>query len=162
MNDDTLTHAFNRMASAVAPPAAADELVAGSRARLRRRRRLTTGLVATSVLAIAATGGAVASTMGTAGPNPTPAASSDAAPASAETNSAPTCTPGGDRIWTLKELQSLSHEVPEAGALLSLDLEGNPPRVWVLEPDGGGAVLELLLKKKGEQFEIAAATPCTD
>lgn len=165
MNDDTLTIALGRMAEAIEPPAAAERLIETRRARIRGRRHLTTGLVAAGVLAIAATGGAVASAIGDRGPDSSTPASAATAPATASAtakgNAAPAC-PGGERIWSLADLISLSQEVPEAGSLLSLDLESKPPRAWVISPERGAPVLELLLEKKGERFEVASATRCPD
>lgn len=161
MNDDTLTIALGRMADGIEPPAAAEQLITTRRARIRRRRHLVTGLGAASALAIAATGGAVASSIGGPGPSSSSPASAEASETATVENSAAPACPGGKRIWSLAELQSLSQEVLEAGTLLSIDLalEGGPPRAWVTQPDGS-SVMELRLKKVGEQFEIAAATPC--
>ena len=85
MNDDTLTTALDRMATALEPPEIADELINARRSQLRRRRRVTTGLTAASVFAIIATGGVVASGLGNADPAPdnVPVTSEGPAPADA-------------------------------------------------------------------------------
>ena len=170
MNDDTLTTALDRMATALAPPAQADELVAATRTRIRHRRRIATGLGAASVVGVATVTATLAGNLaGAAGPalEQAPMASAATTPTASTATTGTTnskiaveCTAAGNGRITMPEaLEKLENEVPPPGSLLSLDLEGDRPRAWLRRPDGT-PLLELELRKRGDEYAVHSATRC--
>jgi hypothetical protein len=183
MNDDTLTTALDRMATALEPPAGAEELITARRSRLRRRRRITTGLAAASVVAIVATGGAVASGLGNAEPAPDhdpvasdgPAPSDSAADAADDTadNSAPKTADDdlevrendspwhcGQEAMTLTELQEFRNDVIDE-AQLSVDLVDDKVHAYVVLNDESNSAYELEARRLANgEVEIVSARKC--
>jgi hypothetical protein len=177
MNDDTLTSALDRMATALEPPLAADELVNARRSQLRRRRRVATGLTAASVFAIIATGGVVASGLGNADPAPdiVPATSEGPAPADAaedpvdpvdtvdseleirENDSPWHC---GQEAMTLAELQEFRNNVIDE-AQLSMDLVDDKVRAYLVLSDKSNSAYELEARRLANgEVEIVTARKC--
>ncbi len=172
MNDDTLTTALDRMATALEPPTAADQLIDTRRGQLRRRRRVATGLAATSVVAIVATGGVLASSFGNAGPQPdnTPMTSGGPTPSEAvddETDTAPEVRENdgpwrcsGAEPMTPQEVEVFRNEVIDE-AQLGMDLVDDKVRAYVVLGDKSDAVYQLEARRlPNREVEIVAVVRC--
>ena len=175
MNDDALTIALDRMATALEPPVAADDLINARRSQLRRRRRVTTGLTAASVFAIIATGGVVANGLGSADPapdgvpvtsdGPAPSDAADAAATGTEVreNDGPWhCTPGDEGAMTPAEVEAFRNKILDESQL-SADFVDNKIRAYVVIPEDGNVVYELDVRRAGaNDFEIVSVVRCAD
>jgi len=171
MNDDTLTTALDRMASSLEPPATANDLIDARRSRLRRRRRVTTGLTAASVFAIIATGGVLASSLGNASPAPdnVPAASDGPTPSEAVDDAGDTELEvrENDSPWhcsqdamTLAELQEFRNEVIDE-AQLNLDLVDDKVHAYVVLGDESDGVYELEARRLANgEVDIVSVRKC--
>jgi hypothetical protein len=172
MNDDTLTRALDRMATALEPPVTAHELIDTRRSQLRRRRRVATGLTAASVFAIIAAGGIMAGGLGNADPAPdgVPAASDGPATSDAVDDAPAPEVEENDGPWhcdaeslTPAEIEEFRNDVIDE-AQLSLDVVDEKIRAYLLLGDKSDVVYELEARRVAgsDHVEILAVIRCGD
>jgi hypothetical protein len=170
MNDDTLTTALDRMATALEPPVAAHELIDARRSRLRRRRRVATGLTAASVFAVIAAGGIMANGLGNADPAPdgVPAASDGPASSVAVDDAPAPEVVENDEPWHCDAESLTSAEIDEFRkdvineAQLSLDVVDEKIRAYLLLGHKSNVVYEIEARRAAgsEDVEILAVIRC--